>query len=67
MTLGTKRAKTTDGTMQAAKHIERDASFIESTAEIIDRASIRGQDLCRFFRTLIYRFSRSCRINQGAR
>ena len=32
-----KRVKTTDGALRAAKHIERDPSFVESTAEIIDR------------------------------
>lgn len=37
MTPGTKRAKTTDGALRAAKQIERDPSFIESTAETIDR------------------------------
>ena len=31
------RNKPTDGAMRAAKQIERNASFIESTAEIIDR------------------------------
>jgi hypothetical protein len=29
--------KITDGALRAAKQIERDASFVESTAEIIDR------------------------------
>ena len=29
--------KPTDGALRAAKHIERDSSFVASTAEIIDR------------------------------
>ncbi len=37
MTPAPKKAKITDGALRAAKQIERDASFIESTAEIIDR------------------------------
>jgi hypothetical protein len=37
MTPAPKRAKTTDGALRAAKQIERNPSFIESTAEIIDR------------------------------
>jgi hypothetical protein len=37
MTPAPKRAKTTDGAMRAAKQIERNPSFIESTAELIDR------------------------------
>jgi hypothetical protein len=37
MTPAPKRAKTTDGAMRAAKQIERHPSFIESTAELIDR------------------------------
>ena len=36
MTPATKRAKTTDGALRAAKQIESDPSFIESSAEIID-------------------------------
>ena len=32
-----KKHKSTDGAMRAAKQIERDPSFVESTAEIIDR------------------------------
>ena len=32
-----KKHKSTDGAMRAAKQIERDQSFVESTAEIIDR------------------------------
>src|SRR5260370_33986841 len=36
MTPATKH-KSTDGAMRAAKQIERDLSFVESTAEIIDR------------------------------
>jgi len=39
MTPGTKKAKTTDGALRAAKQIERDPSLIESTAEIIERES----------------------------
>jgi hypothetical protein len=37
MTPAPKRAKTTDGALRAAKQIEHNPSFIESTAEIIDR------------------------------
>ena len=37
MTPGIKRAKSTDGAMRAAKQIEHNPSFIESTAEVIDR------------------------------
>jgi hypothetical protein len=37
MTPATKRAKLTDGALRAAKEIERNPSFIESTAEVIDR------------------------------
>ncbi len=37
MTPAPRKAKTTDGALRAAKQIERDASFVESTAEIIDR------------------------------
>lgn len=37
MTPATKRVKTADGALRAAKQIERDPFFIESTAEIIDR------------------------------
>jgi hypothetical protein len=37
MTPATRRAKPTDGALRAAKVIERNPSFIESTAEVIDR------------------------------
>ena len=37
MTAATRNAKPTDGALRAAKHIERNPSFIESTAEVIDR------------------------------
>jgi hypothetical protein len=37
MTSATRRAKPTDGAMRAAKEIERNPSFIESTADVIDR------------------------------
>jgi hypothetical protein len=37
MTTATRRAKPTDGALRAAKAIERNPSFIESTAEVIDR------------------------------
>jgi hypothetical protein len=37
MTPATRRAKATDGALRAAKEIERNPSFIESTAEVIDR------------------------------
>ena len=37
MTPATKRTKPTDGALRAAKEIERNPSFIESTAEVIDR------------------------------
>jgi hypothetical protein len=37
MTPSTRRAKPTDGALRAAKEIERNPSFIESTAEVIDR------------------------------
>ena len=37
MTPAPKRAKTTDGAMRAAKQIEHNPSFLQSTAEIIDR------------------------------
>ena len=37
MTPVTKRTKLTDGALRAAKEIERNPSFIESTAEVIDR------------------------------
>ena len=37
MTPATRRAKPTDGALRAAKAIERNPSFIESTAEVIDR------------------------------
>jgi hypothetical protein len=37
MTPATSRAKSTDGALRAAKEIERNPSFIESTAEVIDR------------------------------
>ena len=37
MTPVTKPTKPTDGALRAAKEIERNPSFIESTAEVIDR------------------------------
>jgi hypothetical protein len=37
MTPATRSAKPTDGALRAAKEIDRNPSFIESTAEIIDR------------------------------
>ena len=37
MTPATRRTKPTDGALRAAKEIERNPSFIESTAEVIDR------------------------------
>jgi hypothetical protein len=37
MTPPTRRAKPTDGALRAAKQIEHNASFVTSTAEIIDR------------------------------
>jgi hypothetical protein len=37
MTPATRRVKPTDGALRAAKEIERNSSFIESTAELIDR------------------------------
>jgi hypothetical protein len=37
MTPATRSAKPTDGALRAAKEIERNPSFIESTAEVIDR------------------------------
>jgi hypothetical protein len=37
MTPATKRTELTDGALRAAKEIERNPSFIESTAEVIDR------------------------------
>jgi hypothetical protein len=37
MTPASSRAKSTDGARRAAKQVERDPSFIESTAELIDR------------------------------
>jgi hypothetical protein len=37
MTPTTRRTKPTDGAVRAAKEIERNSSFIESTAEVIDR------------------------------
>ena len=37
MTPATRSAKPTDGALRAAKEIERNPSFIESTAELIDR------------------------------
>jgi hypothetical protein len=37
MTPATRNAKPTDGALCAAKQIERNPSFIESTAEVIDR------------------------------
>jgi hypothetical protein len=37
MTPTTRRTKPTDGAVRAAKEIERNPSFIESTAEVIDR------------------------------
>ena len=37
MTPATRNAKPTDGALRAAKEIERNPSFIESTAEVIDR------------------------------
>ncbi len=37
MTPATRRSKTTDGALRAAKAIEHNPSFIESTAEVIDR------------------------------
>ena len=37
MTPATRRAKPTDGALRAAKEIERNPSFIESIAEVIDR------------------------------
>jgi hypothetical protein len=37
MTPATRRAKPTDGALRAAKEIERNPSFIESSAEVIDR------------------------------
>ena len=37
MTPAPRKVKITDGALRAAKQIERDASFVESTAEIIDR------------------------------
>ena len=37
MTPATRRTKPTDGALRAAKQIEHNPSFIESTAEVIDR------------------------------
>ena len=37
MTPATRNAKPTEGALRAAKQIERNPSFIESTAEVIDR------------------------------
>jgi hypothetical protein len=37
MTPATRRSKPTDGALRAAKAIEHNPSFIESTAEVIDR------------------------------
>jgi hypothetical protein len=37
MTPARRHAKPTDGALRAAKEIERNPSFIESTAEVIDR------------------------------
>jgi hypothetical protein len=37
MTPASRRTKPTDGALRAAKEIERNPSFIESTAEVIDR------------------------------
>jgi hypothetical protein len=37
MNPATRRTKPTDGALRAAKEIERNPSFIESTAELIDR------------------------------
>ena len=37
MTPATRRATPTDGALRAAKEIERNPSFMESTAEVIDR------------------------------
>ena len=37
MTPVTRRTKPTDGALRAAKQIEHNPSFIESTAEVIDR------------------------------
>ena len=37
MTPATRNAKPTDGALRAAEQIERNPSFIESTAEVIDR------------------------------
>jgi hypothetical protein len=37
MTPATRTAKPTDAALRAAKEIERNPSFIESTAEVIDR------------------------------
>jgi len=37
MTPTTRRAKPTDAALRAAKEIERNPSFIESTAQVIDR------------------------------
>ena len=37
MTPAPRKTKTTDGALRAAKQIEHNASFLQSTAEIIDR------------------------------
>jgi hypothetical protein len=37
MTPATKHTKPTNGALRAAKEIERNPSFVESTAEVIDR------------------------------
>ena len=37
MTPATRKEKPTDGALRAAKQMERNPSFIESTAEVIDR------------------------------
>lgn len=37
MTPATRRARPTDGALRAAKEIERNPTFVESTAEVIDR------------------------------
>jgi len=37
MTPAPRKARITDGALRAARQIEHDASFVESTAEIIDR------------------------------
>jgi hypothetical protein len=52
MTPTTRRTKPTDGAVRAAKEIERNPSFIQSTAEIIDRET-GGRELVEILENII--------------